>query len=113
MTTQLLTARRSTSPLHPDRVLRLAVEQGTEAVRIVAAADPRQFDRALTEIETAVARYRSAFLTQLAPQADAALAYHDRANTELAEDFAPLYYRRAVLENVLARYERTAQELLA
>ena len=104
--TQVLAPRRATSPLHPDRVLRSAVELAVDV------ADPLDFDRALAQIEADIARYRSAFLAQLAPAADTALAYHDRAMAELAEDFSPLYYRRAVLENVLARYERTARELL-
>jgi hypothetical protein len=62
-------------------------------------------------METVVARYRAAFLAQSHGDAEAALAYHDRANQEMNEDFMPLYYRRAILENVVARYERSAGSL--
>jgi hypothetical protein len=112
--TQLLTppvARRATNPLHPDRVLRSAVELGRETMQSIAT-DPREFERGLSQIETAVARFRSAFMAQPYAAADHALAYHDRAKEELDADFSPLYYRRAVLENVLTRYERAAQDLL-
>jgi hypothetical protein len=112
--TQLLTppvARRATNPLHPDRVLRSAVELGRETLQAIAD-DPRDFDRGLALIETAVARFRSAFLAQPFAAADHALAYHDRSKEDLDADFSPLYYRRAVLENVLTRYDRAAQDLL-
>lgn len=112
--TPLLTppaAKRATNPLHPDRILRSAVELARETTRAVNE-DPREFERGLQRIEAAVARFRSAFLAQTGAAAEGALVYHDRAKAELDEEFTPLYYRRAVLENVLTRYERAAQELM-
>jgi hypothetical protein len=75
-------------------------------------AENADFDFALMRLETVVARFRAACLAQVSTEADAALAYHDRAVAELNEDFAPLYYRRAVMENVIARYERSAGAML-
>lgn len=112
--TALLTppaAKKGTNPLHPDRVLRSALDLAREWTGTVAN-DPREFDRSMRQLESVVARFRSAFLAQPHMEAEAAVAYHDRAKEELDADFTPLYYRRAVLENVLARYERGATELL-
>lgn len=114
--TALLTAptakRPATNPLHPDRVLRSAVELAKETMSALSQENPRDFEHGLALIETAVARFRSAFLAQPYQAAESALAYHDRARAELEEEFTPLYYRRAVLENVLTRYERGAHDML-
>jgi len=59
-----------------------------------------------------VRRCRAAFLAQSHPEADGAIAYHDRAKQDLDSEFVPLYYRQAVLANVLARYERTADRMM-
>lgn len=94
-------------PLDGTRALVAAAEAAHEA-RQAIAADPANFDRALPLIEMVVARFRAAFLAQTHAEAEGALAYHDQAMEELQDGFVPLYYRRAVLENVIARYERTA-----
>jgi hypothetical protein len=111
MTALLSPNRRGTNPLALDRVLVGALELAGETHRALAA-NPHDFDRGVRQLETAVARFRSAFLATPRREADAALAYHDRANEELNSDFSPLYYRRGVLENVLTRYERAASELV-
>jgi hypothetical protein len=113
--TQLLTPaapkRLGSRPLDGTRALQAAAELAKEAAAAIAEC-PENFERALALIETVAARFRSAFLTQTSREAEAALAYHDRAVEELEADFSPLYYRRAVLENVVARYERSAGSLM-
>src|SRR4051812_16747198 len=111
--TQMLTQVRTktnTRPLDGSRALVAAAEYAAQVNREIA--DNADFDHALMRLETVVARYRAACLAQVHAEADAALVYHDRAIAELNEDFAPLYYRRAVLENVAARYERGAKMML-
>lgn len=112
MTQMLMQVRTKTNtrPLDGSRALMAAMDYSRDAARELA--DNADFDFALMRMETVVARYRAAFLAQVGAEADAALAYHDRALAELNEDFSPLYYRRAVLENVAARYERIAGSLL-
>ena len=112
MTQMLIQVRTKTNtrPLDGSRALMAAMDFAREADREIA--EKACFDFALTRLETVVSRYRAAFLAQVGAEADAALAYHDRAIAELNEDFSPLYYRRAVLENIAARYERTAGTLL-
>ena len=101
MPTMPLTRTRSL-PLDGARALNAALELASE----VAAEVGLDFDRALGRVEMAVARCRAAFLATDHPEADAALRYHERANQELADGFMPLYYRKAVLDNVVARYHR-------
>lgn len=111
--TQMLTQVRTktnTRPLDGSRALLAASDFAREVYRELA--ENADFDHALMRMETVVARYRAAFLAQVHAEADSALAYHNRAIEELNEDFAPLYYRRAVLENIAARYERTANTML-
>ena len=112
MTQMLIQVRTKTNtrPLDGSRALMAAMDFAREADREIN--EKACFDFALTRLETVVSRYRAAFLAQVGAEADAALAYHDRAVAELNEDFSPLYYRRAVLENVVARYERAAGSLL-
>lgn len=102
--------RTRSLPLETAGALKAAFDLALEVLRDADAAD---FDRALTRVEQAVSRCRAAFLTQTAPEADAALAYHDQAKQELGDDFVPMYYRKAVLDNVLARYTRSARTLIA
>lgn len=102
--------RPGSRPLDPVRALASATELAQEAFAAIAQ-NPQDFEQAFRLLETVVARYRAAFLAQPSNEAESALAYHDRANEELNGDFVPLYYRRAVLENVVARYERTAGNL--
>lgn len=102
-------ARTRSLPLDGARALQAALELATQVVAEGASAD---FDAALARVEHAVRRCRAAFLAQDHHEADAALAYHDRASAELAGEFVPLYYRKAVLDNVLARYERVARGLV-
>lgn len=112
MTQMLMQVRTKTNtrPLDGSRALLSAMDFSRDAARELAANS--DFDFALLRMETVVSRYRAAFLAQVGAEADAALAYHDRAIDELNSDFSPLYYRRAVLENVAARYERIAGSLL-
>ena len=105
MTQMLIQVRTKTNT----RALMAAMDFAREADREIA--EKACFDFALTRLETVVSRYRAAFLAQVGAEADAALAYHDRAIAELNEDFSPLYYRRAVLENIAARYERRMRAL--
>ena len=102
-------ARTRSLPLDGARALQAALELAGQVMAEAASAD---FDAALVRVEHAVRRCRAAFLAQDHHEADAALAYHDRASAELAGEFVPLYYRKAVLDNVLARYERTARGLV-
>jgi hypothetical protein len=111
--TQLLThvrTKTNTRPLDGSRALVAASEYAAQVSREMA--ENPDFDYALMAIETVVARYRAACLAQVHAEADAAIAYHNEAIAELNEDFAPLYYRRAVLENVAARYERSTKLML-
>lgn len=111
---QMLTSipvRLGSRPLDGTRALVAATEAAHEA-RQTIAADPMNFDRALPLIELVVARFRAAFLAQTHAEAEGALAYHDQAIAELKDEFVPLYYRRAVLENVIARYERSTGGIL-
>lgn len=108
---QLLTHRTRSLPLDGARALQAAFELASEVVAETQAS-LTDFDRSLARVELAVRRCRAAFLAQDHHEADAALAYHDRASAELAGEFVPLYYRKAVLDNVLARYERTARGLV-
>lgn len=109
---QMLSHHRTRSlPLDGARALQSAYELAAEVIA-EAAAGTVDFDRALARVELAVRRCRAAFLAQDHHEADAALGYHDRASTELASEFVPLYYRKAVLDNVLVRYERAARGLV-
>lgn len=108
---QMLTHRTRSLPLDGARALQAAFELASEVVAETTAGCV-DFDRALARVELAVRRCRAAFLAQDHHEADAALVYHDRAAAELAGEFVPLYYRKAVLDNVLARYERTAHGLV-
>lgn len=103
--------RLGSRPLDGQMALISASELAAEAAQAIAA-HPENFERGIALLETVVARFRAAFLTQTTREAEAALQYHNRANEELSE-FVPLYYRRAVLENVVARYERSAGLLRA
>lgn len=108
---QMLSHRTRSLPLDGARALQTAFELASEVVAETNAG-PVDFDRALMRVELAVKRCRAAFLAQDHHEADAALAYHDRASAELAGEFVPLYYHKAVLDNVLARYERAARGLV-
>ncbi|HEY9722746.1 MAG TPA: hypothetical protein V6D47_12095 [Oscillatoriaceae cyanobacterium] len=103
-------ARTASRPLDGTRALAAASELARETMQAIAA-NPADFEAAIALMETVVARYRAAFLTQSHAEAEAAIAYHDRACEELRAEFAPLYYRRAVLENVAERYERAMGQL--
>lgn len=103
--------RLGSRPLDGTRALVAASEAAREA-RQAIAADPMNFDRALPLIEMVVARFRAAFLAQTHAEAEGALAYHDRAMAELADEFVPLYYRRAVLETVIAHYEGSTTTMM-
>ena len=111
--TQMLTQVRTktnTRPLDGSRALLAAGDFAAEVKRDLA--ENQDFDYALVRLEAVVARFRAACLAQVHGEAEAAIAYHNRAVAELNEDFAPLYYRRAVMENVIARYERSADMML-
>jgi hypothetical protein len=108
---QFLKPRTRSLPLDGARILQAAFELARE-VAAETAAGAVDFDRSLERVEHAVKRCRAAFLAQDHHEADAALAYHDRASAELAGEFVPLYYRKAVLDNVLARYERAGRALV-
>lgn len=108
MPTMPLTRTRSL-PLDGARALRAALELVSEAVGQAGVAN---FDHALDRLELAVSRCRAAFLAQDHHEADAALRYHDRERQKLGDDFVPLFYRKAVLLNVAARYEEAGRTLL-
>ena len=108
---QLLKPRTRSLPLDAARALHAAFDLAREVV-VETTAGPVDFDRALQRVEAAIKRCRSAFLAQTHQEAEAALAYHKQAEAELNDGFVPLYYRKAVLDNVLARYERTAARLV-
>lgn len=103
-------ARTRSLPLDGARALQAAFELASQV--LAEGVQASDFDAALARVEHAVRRCRAAFLAQDHHEADAALAYHDRASAELAGEFVPLYYRKAVLDNVLARYERAARGLV-
>lgn len=111
MPTQPFTARALSLPLDGARVLRAAFDLASEMVADAQSGNTN-FDRALEKLETAMSRCRAAFLAQDHHEADEALRYHERANKELADDFVPLYYRKAVLDNVAARYATAARTML-
>lgn len=102
--------RAITAPLDAGRALLAALDQSKSIKAEIEGHGPEEFERALPLLESLVSRFKGAFLAQSHQEADAALAYHARANEELSE-FVPLYYRRAVLENVVDRYERTAFQM--
>lgn len=102
--------RAITAPLDAGRALLSALDQSKQVKAEIETHGPEEFERALPMLEALVTRFKSAFLAQAGQDADAALAYHARASEELS-DFVPLYYRRAVLENVVDRYERTAFQM--
>lgn len=102
--------RAVTGPLDPTKALAYAKASLAEAEAHAAAA-PLDLDQGLALVEKAVARFRRAFAFVGAPEANAAVAYHERAEAELAEDFSPLFYREAVLRNVAARYAKVASAL--
>lgn len=108
---QMLSHRTRSLPLDGARALQAAYELACEVVAETTAGQV-DFDRSLARVELAVKRCRAAFLAQDHHEADAALAYHNRASNELNGEFVPLYYRKAVLDNVLARYERAARGLV-
>lgn len=102
--------RAVTGPLDPTKALAYAKATLAE-VEAQRQEAPLDLDRGLALVEKAVARFRRAFAFLGAPEATAALAYHDRAEAELSEDFSPLFYREAVLHNVAARYAKVAASL--
>lgn len=78
-----------------------------EVARSVArdiATEPQNFDLVLAQLENLVNRFQVILKTFEHPEAESALRYHTRASLEIDSEFVPLYYRRAVLDNVLARY---------
>ncbi len=110
------TRRAPSMPLDPARALAAATELARE-IRREAEAAQHDFDKVMGRLEVAVMRFRAACLAQNHPEAQAAVAYHDREAAKLAaerlsEGFVPLYQRRAVLDNVLGRYTRCTTQLL-
>lgn len=99
--------RAVTGPLDPTKAMAYAKATLAEAEAHASAA-PLDLDQGLSLVEKAVARFRQAFTSVGAPEAAAAVAYHERAEAELAEDFSPLFYREAVLRSVAARYAKVA-----
>lgn len=104
-------ARTRSLPLDGARALRSAFELATELVA-EAQAGNTNFDKALERLERGMGRVKAAFLAQEHVEAEAALRYHERAKQELEGDFVPLYYKKAVLDNVAARYHKAARTML-
>lgn len=112
--TQLLSpsaARRAFSrPLDAKPALQTVFQLAEDAgAKIADRAE--DFEYAIGVMESLVSRWRAAFLAQTHSEADHALAYHDRAMAEL-DGFVPMYYRRAVMENIAERYRRSAQQMM-
>ena len=104
-------ARTRSLPLDGARALRAAFELASELVA-EAQGGPSNFDKALDKLETALGRCKAAFLAQDHSEAAEALRYHQQASQELNDGFVPLYYRKAVLDNVAARYQKAARTML-
>ena len=105
-------ARTRSLPLDGARALRSAFELASELVA-EAHAEGMNFDKALERLERGMGRVKAAFLAQDHAEAEAALRYHAAAKQELEGDFVPLYYKKAVLDNVAARYHKAARTMLA
>ncbi len=91
-----------------------ALDATVEVARTVArdvTAVPQNFEIVLAQLENLVNRFQVILKTCNHPEAESALRYHRRASLEIASEFVPLYYRRAVLDNVLARYIHAGSRL--